>query len=69
MAKSPKTAKIKYWRYLKLAIVYGKGYDVIFNCMRNPRRTTCNAAKHVKFFVTEHDNGVVGFADFTIQKL
>ena len=43
-------------------IVYGKGYDVI-------RCTTCNAAEHVKFFVTEFDNGDVGFADLTIQKL
>ena len=29
LAKSPKTAKIKYWRNLNLAIVYGEGYDVI----------------------------------------
>ena len=29
----------------------------------------CNAAEHVKFFVTELDNGDVGFADLTIQKL
>ncbi len=37
--------------------------------LRNPRRTTCDAAEHVKFFVTELDNGDVGFADLTIQKL
>ena len=29
----------------------------------------CNAAEHVKFFVTELDNGDVGFAYLTIQKL
>ena len=29
LAKSAKTAKIKYWRNLNLAIVYGEGYDVI----------------------------------------
>ena len=27
--KIAKTAKIKYWRNLNLAIVYGKSYDVI----------------------------------------
>ena len=31
LAKSPKTAKINYWRNLNLAIVYGEGYDVISN--------------------------------------
>ena len=31
LAKSPKTAKIKYWRNLNLAIAYGEGYDVISN--------------------------------------
>ena len=29
LAKSPKTVKIKYWRNLNLAIVYGEGYGVI----------------------------------------
>ena len=29
LVKSPKTAKIKYWRNINLAIVYGEGYDVI----------------------------------------
>ena len=29
----------------------------------------CNAAEHVKLFVTELDNGDVGFTDLTIQKL
>ena len=31
LAKSPKTAKIKYCRNLNLAIAYGEGYDVISN--------------------------------------
>ena len=31
LAKSPKTAKIKYWRNLNLAIAYGEGYDIISN--------------------------------------
>ena len=26
LAKSPKTAKMKYWRNLNLAIAYGEGY-------------------------------------------
>ena len=29
LAKWPKTAKIKYWRNLNLAIAYGEDYDVI----------------------------------------
>ena len=37
--------------------------------LRKPRCTTCNAAEHVKFFGTELNNGDVGFADLTIQKL
>ncbi len=31
LAKWPRTAKIKYWRNLNLAIAYGEGYDVILN--------------------------------------
>ncbi len=31
LAKSPKMAKIKYWRNLNLVIVCGEDYDVIFN--------------------------------------
>ena len=31
LAKSPKTAKIKYWRNLNLVIVCSEDYDVIFN--------------------------------------
>ena len=42
---------------------------IYIGVLRNPKRTTCNAAEHVKFFVTELDNGDIGFADLTIQKL
>ena len=44
-------AKIKYWQNFNLAIVYGKGYDVILGEQR--------ALLHVKFFVTEIENGDV----------
>ncbi len=54
LAKSPKTAKVKNWRNLiwRLCTAKAMTQSSINNIgvLRNPRRTTCNAAEHVKFF-------------------